>query len=248
MESEQATPLSIKTPQVTTATSSKSSSGSGIAGAFIGGVSGVVIVIVVLILMVVFCCCACVGLGMLSPSSSTYNGPRVVSYPGYTEHGAEPAPSTPGAPTTPATPGTPGNPATPGSSSTPGKFKVGELIALDDMTIQVNAVDLNVTSNNTFFKPDAGNKYIAADVKVTNKSSSSSYISSFSFDAKDAEGFNYDADVFDIKEPALPSKSIANGDSVRGWVTFEVSQKSKSLELVFTPGIFSAKTVVVSLE
>lgn len=211
----------------------KSGSGSAVAGAFLGGISGVVIVIVVIILAIVLCCCACLGISMIGGSTSTsYDGPRVVSGPGYSE---------------PRTDTTPNVPAATGPTTTD-KFKVGELIELDDMTIQVNAVDLNVTSDNTLFKPDAGNKYIAVDVKVTNKSSSSSYVSSFSFDVKDVEGFNYDAEVFDIKEPALPSKNIANGDSIRGWVTFEVSQKSKSLELVFSPGVFSTKKVVVALE
>jgi hypothetical protein len=242
----------IKNATVTTSVETKKSgSGNAVAGAFLGGISGVVIVIVVILFTIVLCCCACFGISMIGGSTSTsYDGPRVVSMPGYTEHGAEPAPATPATPATPGTPANPGTPATPAPANpnTPAKFKVGDVIALDDFTLQVNAVDLNVTSDNTFLKPDAGNKYIAADVKVTNKSSSSTYISSFSFDVKDAEGFNYDADIFDIKEPALPSKSIANGDSVRGWVTFEVSQKSKSLELVFTPGVFSAKTIVVALE
>ncbi len=104
----------VKTSTVTTNFEpKKSGSGNAVAGAFLGGISGVVIVIVVLILMVLFCCCACVGLGMLSPSSSNYNGIRVASYPGYTEHGADPAPTTPTTPTTPANPETPATPVTP---------------------------------------------------------------------------------------------------------------------------------------
>ncbi len=122
------------------------------------------------------------------------------------------------------------------------------MVELEDFILQVNAVDLDVKSNDSFAKPDAGNKYITVDVKVTNRSNSPCHISGLNFDVRDENGLYYDRDIFDIKEPALPSKSIAGGDSVRGWVTFEVSQKSKSLELVFTPGVFSAKTIVVALE
>ena len=76
-----------------------------------------------------------------------------------------------------------------------------------------------------FFPPDDGDRYLAAD--VTQMAGEDGDRSSWSnFSAQDSEGYIYDGTLWADLEPIFDSGVIGAGQTVRGWVTFEVPESA----------------------
>ena len=81
-------------------------------------------------------------------------------------------------------------------------------------------------------KPAKGNVYVAVLVRI--EAVSDADYSPYYTKVRDKDGFEYDWLVIPRKEPGLGSGELAPGDSVQGWVTFEVpSASAGSLTLVY---------------
>ena len=77
-----------------------------------------------------------------------------------------------------------------------------------------------------------GNVYVAVLVKI--EAVEDADYSPYYAKIRDASGFEYDWHVIPRKEPSLGSGELAPGDSVQGWVTFEVPSASlKKLTLIY---------------
>ena len=73
--------------------------------------------------------------------------------------------------------------------------------------------------------PDDGDRYLAADVtQMAGEDGDRSSWSSFS--AQDSEGYIYDGTLWADLEPIFDSGVIGAGQTVRGWVTFEVPESA----------------------
>jgi hypothetical protein len=113
-------------------------------------------------------------------------------------------------------------------TETPGPHLVGETIAMNNGT---DAYFLTVAAVKTFAPsdptPDAGNKYVIADI-VLQGSSGSVDVSPLDFTITDDDGYVYEIDPM-WKEPALPYDiTLTLNKKVRGWLTFQVPKAMKA--------------------
>ena len=133
------------------------------------------------------------------------------------------------------------------TNTAPQIFKVGDKIKIGDTTLTVNEVADNVDSGNPYIKPADGKRYLAVNVKVDYSGSSSVYTSLLDFKLKDSDAYKYDSTYLEIKSPQLQGSDVKSGDSLRGWITFEIPNSSKGLKLIYQPGFFSTKQAIVDL-
>ena len=100
---------------------------------------------------------------------------------------------------------------------------VGSTVEAGASTYRVNEV--RDPAPGELFPPDDGNRYLAADITQTaGEDGDSSSRSNFS--AQDSEGYIYDGTLWADLEPIFDSGVIGDGQTVRGWVTFEVPESA----------------------
>lgn len=126
-------------------------------------------------------------------------------------------------------------------------FKVGDQVKIGDTTVTVNGIADNVDSGNQFIVPAEGKRYLAVDVKVDYSGTGSEYTSPLDFKLKDSDSYKYDSTYIEVKSPNLNGDNLKSGDSLRGWITFEIPTTSKGLQLIYQPGFFSSSQAVVDL-
>lgn len=90
------------------------------------------------------------------------------------------------------------------------------------------------SSGNQFITPDAGNRLVGIRVRIRNVGDVL-YEDSPSNGAAvvDRDDVEWDASMMDAVEPALGTLKITPGDARVGWITFEVSTRSKLRMLQF---------------
>jgi uncharacterized protein YceK len=141
--------------------------------------------------------------------------------------------------------------ATPGGSKAKGKpavaakaaAHVGSAIVLkgdngEQMTVTLTRVAATTRATDGFSTPDAGNRYFAAQVKLTN-SGTAAYDDSPSNGAKalDSQGQQFDATIVDTiaAGPQLPAAvKIGPGSSALGYLTFQVPAASRITGIQFS--------------
>jgi uncharacterized protein DUF4352 len=133
------------------------------------------------------------------------------------------------------------------STPVPSTYKAGDRIKLgEEEFFAIVEVDPEVKPTDVF-KPDAGNKWVAALVEIEGINPDGATYNPFYFKVRDAEGFEFTFSAFG-KEPMLQSgNELQPGKKVRGWVTFEIPIASTGLVLIYAPGIFT-EPVEVSLD
>ncbi len=101
----------------------------------------------------------------------------------------------------------------------------------EKMRVTVLAVRDNPRSSNQFITPDAGKRYFAIKVRMTNVGNVL-YSDSPSNGASviDTRNQEWDASFMDAVEPALGSPKIRRGSTRDGWLTFEVPKTAKLKE------------------
>ena len=91
-------------------------------------------------------------------------------------------------------------------------------------------------------KPEKGNAYVSVLIRI--EAEADSDYSPYYATLRNAQGFNYDWLVFPRREPWLASGELAPGQSVQGWVTFEVPAKDlDGLTLVYD-SLFGEQVVI----
>lgn len=133
------------------------------------------------------------------------------------------------------------------TATTSDAYGIGDRVRIGDQEFfVVLEVDLNV-KNDGVFKPDAGNKWIAALVEIEGIDPNGASYNPFYFTLRDGDGFEYNFSAFG-KDPALQSSNdLKPGKKVRGWVTFEVPKGATGLLLLYEAG-FIADEVEVELD
>ena len=100
---------------------------------------------------------------------------------------------------------------------------VGSTVEAGASTYRVNEV--RDPAPGELIPPDDGNRYLAADVtQMAGEDGDRSFRSSFS--AQDSEGYIYDGSPWADLDPIFDSGVIGAGQTVRGWVTFEVPESA----------------------
>lgn len=113
-------------------------------------------------------------------------------------------------------------------------------------------VDLAVDTTGMVSQPDAGNVLVAVLVEIEGiNPDGAAYGPSFFTLRDDAQGFEYHASPFGMEPQLQSSNDLAPGDTVRGWVNFEVpeaaAEAAAPLVLIYAPGGLSVFPLETSI-
>jgi hypothetical protein len=128
----------------------------------------------------------------------------------------------------------PTDPAASSEPSPPSSYGVGDRIKIgDEEFFAVSEVDLAVPGTE-FIGPAAGQKWIAALAEIEGINPDGASYNPFFFKVRDEQGFEYNYNAFG-KEPQLQSSNdLQPGQTIKGWVTFEVPDTAQTFTLVYT--------------
>lgn len=157
---------------------------------------------------------AVIGAACASKSSSGTTGTTVAS-----------------GPTSPSTLGTTKAPVTTAApkSST---YTVGQTAKTGGFNVTVYAIKDPQPSTNQFLTPKTGNHFVSIDVQVNNPGKDQQTFSSLAgFHLQDSANRQYDEDITGAGvTPGPPEGQIAAGQSVRGFVVFEIPDGTTGLK------------------
>jgi hypothetical protein len=108
---------------------------------------------------------------------------------------------------------------------------VGDAQARGDLQITLLEADWNPDLSDSFYKPAKGKKYVSVLARYEALEDGAAYNIIF-WDAVDKDGNRYEATVLGPVEPDLTVGDLAAGDSVEGWVTYEVPKAVSRLEII----------------
>jgi hypothetical protein len=121
---------------------------------------------------------------------------------------------------------------TPAVITTDPLHKLGETAQGGDYKLTVVTVkECNVKY---YFKPKKGNIKLGAEVIIEGTADRQVPVNPFYAKLTDAEGYTY-ASTFAGCEPDLKSRQVGKGEQSRGWVSFEIPEKSTGLKLSYAP-------------
>ena len=127
-------------------------------------------------------------------------------------------------------------------------FNIGDTVRLGDLHITVNSV--RVSLGDDFFTPEEGNYFIYVDVTFRNEGNKPEVVSSLlSMEIRDAEGRSYDVDLSAVTAADSPSPDgeIAQGDTIRGEVGFQLPVSATDLTWRFSGNLFQLGQAIFSL-
>ena len=130
----------------------------------------------------------------------------------------------------------------------PTDIKVGDVIAIGELTLTVN--DVSAPKGDTFNKPKPGQRFVVVDLTLANTSAKEANVSALlQMELKDASGQKYNPDLMatTAAKGALPDGKLAPGEKLRGQVGFEVPESAADLVFVFDASVFGAGKVFVAL-
>lgn len=128
------------------------------------------------------------------------------------------------------------------------RFKVGDIIDLDDTELVVLGWD--TVSGDEFTKPQEGRKFVAVDLLLVNQGTDSASVSSMlQMGLKDDTGQRYDIDLMASVAAGgtTPEGEISPGERLRGKVAFSIPTGATGLEFVFNNSAFGGEKVFVEL-
>lgn len=127
-------------------------------------------------------------------------------------------------------------------------YKVGDVIAIGELTLTVNEV--STPKGDKFNKPKPGQRFVVVDLTLANTSTKEANVSALlQMELKDASGQKYNPDLMatTAAKGALPDGKLAPGEKLRGQVGFEVPESAVDLVFVFDASVFGAGKVFVAL-
>lgn len=130
----------------------------------------------------------------------------------------------------------------------PQTFKIGDIVKIGDNVLIV--LGWSELAGDDFNKPDAGKKFIAADVLLVNAGAEASNLSTFlQLSLKDdtAQSYNQDISATTASKRELAGGELAPGERTRGSIGFQIPVEAKGLQLVFDNSIFGTGKVFVDL-
>lgn len=117
-----------------------------------------------------------------------------------------------------------------------------------DAIIKIVNIEDDVTSDNEFLRPKEENRFLAIQVLFDNTNGKDVVATNpLFFKLKDTEGNEYNAELMSVKEPALDSSEVEEGDIVKGWLTFQISEELDIEALKLRYVAFSKKSGWINL-
>lgn len=105
--------------------------------------------------------------------------------------------------------------------------KIGETVIQGDYAITAQTAEVK--------KTDKG-KSVSVELIITSNADSGVSVNPLFVSVKDSNGYEYNAALFDAKQPTLKSQNdLPKGDKVRGWLTFEVPADATGLVMTYKP-------------
>lgn len=127
-------------------------------------------------------------------------------------------------------------------------FAVGDTIEIGELTLMVNEV--RYPAGDDLLKPISGNRFVAVDVTLENRSTEACGISSpLQMYLKDGTGQKYKMDLAAqvASGSAAPDGELAPGERIRGQVGFQVPEGARGLVYVFDLDLLKFGKVAVAL-
>lgn len=114
---------------------------------------------------------------------------------------------------------------------------MGETAVASDYTLSLSELK---TCDKTVIAPRPGNLRLGVRVEIAGKTEHEVPVNPFyaRLVDQDRDGYAYAA-TFGGCEPALKSAHVSKGQSLSGWITFEIPEKAKGLELTYSPYILN---------
>lgn len=127
------------------------------------------------------------------------------------------------------------------------EFAVGEQVQLGDNVLTVTKVEKSVGGD--FDQPKDGHEYVIVTVEINNAGDENISYNPFDFKISNSQGQIVDQAFTTVDtNTALQSGELAPGGKVSGTIAFEQPAGDTSLQLQYTPGFWSDKTIKVNLK
>ncbi|MCA9385970.1 DUF4352 domain-containing protein [Candidatus Dojkabacteria bacterium] len=120
-------------------------------------------------------------------------------------------------------------------------YSIGQTTQINGHAITVHAVDNSVALTNDTLQP--GIKSYAVEVSITNTENTPFTPTTSHFQLFDEKGYTYIPSTTIPKKPDFISRTLDEGDTVRGWLTFEVQQDSDSYTLTYKPDLVQSEII-----
>lgn len=137
----------------------------------------------------------------------------------------------------------------PTDTPAPAAYKIGDTIDIEGIFLTVHSISEPTPSDT--LKPADGNKFVALDITLENRTDESLTISALlSMKLKDDQNRQYDVNILvpQLVGGSMVDGEFAAGEALRGPVGFEVPQDATGYEFVFDPSLFGSGKVFVSLQ
>lgn len=127
-------------------------------------------------------------------------------------------------------------------------FRKGE--AAEKGGVQVTLLDYKESNGSEYNTPGDGNVFLLIEFEISNNTEKEIAVSSMlSFEAyADDYTLNYSLSALMEKEGDQLDGSIAAGKKMKGWIGWEVPKDYKSIEVHFTPNVWSGDKIVFMIE
>jgi hypothetical protein len=127
------------------------------------------------------------------------------------------------------------------------EYAVGEQVQLGDNLLTVTKVDKSAGGD--FDKPKDGHEYVIVTVEINNAGDENISYNPFDFKMSNSQGQIVDQAFTTVDtNTALQSGELAPGGKVSGTIAFEQPAGDTGLQLQYTPGFWSDKTIKVNLQ
>ncbi len=131
-----------------------------------------------------------------------------------------------------------------GGAAPAAQYKVGDTASTGSFRVTVFGVKDPQPPLNQFDTPRAGDHYVAVDVQISNPGTDQkSFSSLLGLHLLDSLNHQYSETIISGLAPGSPDGQIAGGQSVRGFVGFEVPDGTVGLKLRAQGGLTSAGAV-----
>jgi hypothetical protein len=110
-----------------------------------------------------------------------------------------------------------------GGKAPAASYKLGDTAKTSDFQVTVFGVKDPQPPLNQFDQPQQGDRYVSVDLQVTNPGKNqASFSSLLGLHLLDAQNHQYNENIMASLTPSAPDGEIAAGQSIRGFVVFEV--------------------------
>jgi hypothetical protein len=129
---------------------------------------------------------------------------------------------------------------------TPKTGSIGQSITSGKFELTVHSFNAHYESNDEFYQPTPGNRYVVVDLSLKNVSGESQDYTSFDFKLKDSDNFEYDS-MYVGADHELDGGTLTAGETIRGTASFELPVDTSPATFSFQPGFFGEGRIDVRL-